>query len=165
MKAGPALSMLFTKKAYHHNVPLLSLSRSARRLPTHSAGTEIITGMNIKTNSTNLTPVHKGSQRYVSRNRIILCPKRYRPLSSSLTVFFSSARDTSSMRPSAVCSVPPFSFSDRLTNTAVPRAALAVALSILPLPLNLWLDLGGRRKVRVRNVECHRPGFAVFLVA
>lgn len=48
MKAAPALSMEFTKKAYHQRVPDLSLSLSGFRWPIQMAGTVAMTGTKMK---------------------------------------------------------------------------------------------------------------------
>lgn len=72
IKAGPASSIPLTRNPYHHSVPLLSLSRSICRLPSHITGTARRTGTKMAARCRKRIPVQRGSQTYEPRRRIIL---------------------------------------------------------------------------------------------
>ena len=128
MKAGPARSIDFTRNQYHHNVPDLSLSLSLSLAPIHNAGTVAITGTNMNTRCRNRKPVQSGSQIYKSTKKNTESRNRLIPRTSSLISFLISSLEASSIRISAVLSVPWFSSSESRTNAAgvSPTAAASI---------------------------------------
>lgn len=118
IKAGPALSIDLTRNEYHHSVPVLSSPLVLSLLPTQMAGTQAKTGTKITTRCRNRSPVHIGSQIYRSTRTVQWSLNRRQPRASLLTSFFISSRDACSIRPSAVSSVSPLSFSEICTKAS-----------------------------------------------
>jgi len=98
MNAGPAHSMERTRKPYHHRVPLRSLSRSGCRFPIQMAGIVKITGMKMAASCKNRRPVQIGSQKYISKNRIIFWGSWFKALPPSWAGRPSSFGESSPLR-------------------------------------------------------------------
>lgn len=132
INAGPARSIDFTRNQYHHSVPVLSLSLLGSRGPSHIAGTVRITGTKIITKCRNLNVVQIGSHIYTSRKSAMPCRNLEKPWSSSDNFFAISSLEASSIRLSAVFSVPLLSFSESWTKIVGLRAAVAAHKILFP---------------------------------
>ena len=85
---------------------------------------------------------------------MILSRTRLKPWTSSPTALRISSLDASSMRPSAVCSVPPLSFSDNCTKTAGlnPTAAAKINPYLFGGALNGFCQLRPKDLLVVRDL-------------
>jgi hypothetical protein len=131
MNEAPAASIDLTRKPYHHNVPLLSLSRSGCRWPIQITGIVAKTGTKMMTRCKNLTPVHSGSQMYLSMKMYMHLRTFFEFCSPFGNCSLSSFLEASSISSSLVFSLSPSSSCFSLISTNASGLSVAPARNIM----------------------------------